>query len=81
MKVVEYKVIKDELLSHLKRKMLLPIIGSGFTRDCIASNGKVPSGADYRQYMINSLIESNNFTEKENEEIKNQSFSNICDIY
>ena len=57
MEVIKYKDIKDELLSNFKRKTLLPIIGSGFTRDCSSFKGKVPSGEDYRLYMVKQLLD------------------------
>ena len=48
MKVVNFTQIKDELINNMRRKMLIPVIGSGFTRGCDAYKGKVPSGKDYK---------------------------------
>lgn len=81
MEVIKYEDIKDELLSNLKRRTLLPIIGSGFTRNCLSSKGKVPSGEDYRLYMIKQLLDNCDLTEEEKKTIQKQSFSNVCNIY
>ena len=52
------KDLEDELLSFIKREMLIPIIGSGFTVGCKANNGKVPSGQEMKEYMMGKLIET-----------------------
>ena len=64
MEIVNFVDIKEEILSNLKRKTLLTILGSGFTRNCLSLNGKVPSGEDYRKYMIEQLIKNYNFSHK-----------------
>ena len=48
MKIVSFTEIRNELISNMQREMLIPIIGSGFTRNCSSLRGKVPSGDDYR---------------------------------
>lgn len=81
MDIVDFIEVKDELLSNLKRKTLLPVLGSGFTRGCTSFKGKVPSGEDYRKYMINQLLATQMFNDHDTEKLANDSFSNICDIY
>lgn len=81
METVNFSEVKEELLSNLKRRTLIPILGSGFTRNCPSTNGKVPSGEDYSQHMINQLLESQKFNEEDKETLIKQSFSTICDIY
>lgn len=81
MEIVKFVDIKEEILSNLKRKTLLPILGSGFTRNCSSSNGKVPSGQDYRQHMIEQLIKNYDFNNYDAESLRKQSFSNVSDIY
>lgn len=58
-KCVSYEEVKDEMIQMMRRKMLIPVIGSGFTQGCLARTGKVPSGNDYYQYMINQLVIQN----------------------
>ena len=48
---VSYSEVKSEIQQQLKRKALIPILGSGFTKGCASRNGTVPSGADYKEYM------------------------------
>lgn len=68
------KDLEDELLSFIKREMLIPIIGSGFTVGCKANNGKVPSGQEMKEYMMGKLIETLD------EDIKGD-FSKIANAY
>lgn len=42
MKVVNFSQIKDELVSNIRRKMLIPVIGSGFTRGCDEKKDNIP---------------------------------------
>lgn len=81
MKVVNFTQIKDELINNMRRKMLIPVIGSGFTRACDAYKGKVPSGKDYSEYMIKKIATHLSLTQAELDSLKSESFSNISDTY
>lgn len=81
MKVVEFSQIKKELVNNMRRKMLIPVIGSGFTRGCIANKGKVPSGKDYRDYMVGEIIQNLVLTQIETDRLKSESFSQVSEIY
>lgn len=81
MKVVNFTQIKDELINNMRRKMLIPVIGSGFTRGCDAYKGKVPSGKDYSEYMISKIAAQLSLTQAEIDSLKRDSFSNVSDIY
>lgn len=61
--------------------MLIPIIGSGFTRNCNSFRGKVPSGADYRRYMIDRIMGVHPSLATEKECLERESFSNISSMY
>lgn len=43
MEVVSFADIREEFIRNLRRNMVIPIIGSGFTRECRSYKGKVPS--------------------------------------
>ncbi|WP_215666379.1 hypothetical protein [Faecalibacterium prausnitzii] len=81
MKVVNFTQIKDELINNMRRKMLIPVIGSGFTRGCDAYKGKVPSGKDYSEYMISKIAAQLSLAQAEIDSLKRDSFSNVSDIY
>lgn len=40
MEIVNFSDIYDTFMKNLKRKMIIPIIGSGFTLNSEAKNGK-----------------------------------------
>lgn len=56
---VSYDEVSNEIIQMMRRKTIIPVIGSGFTRDCIARSGKVPSGEDYYNYMIAQIVDQN----------------------
>lgn len=56
MRIVSLADVQEELQSHLHRKQLFPIIGSGFTRGSRTKFGQaVPSGSDMIAYMEDYL--------------------------
>ena len=77
---VSYDEVSNEIIQMMRRKTIIPEIGSGFTRDCIARSGKVPSGEDYYNYMIAQIVDQNP-DEMKVKELNNESFSSISSIY
>lgn len=77
---VSYDEVSNEIIQMMSRKTIIPVIGSGFTRDCIARSGKVPSGEDYYNYMIAQIVDQNP-DEMKVKELNNESFSSISSIY
>lgn len=61
--------------------MVIPIIGSGFTLNSEAKNGKVPSGKDYQEYMIDSLCNKFEELNETKGEMYKESFSKIAELY
>lgn len=80
MECVKYEDIKTEIIQMMRRKMLIPVIGSGFSRDCVARLGTVPSGEDYRQYMIAEILDTQLDGMSESE-LNSENFSSISSIY
>ena len=78
---VNFDEVKDEIIKNLKKKSLIPCLGSGFTYECPAYNGKVPSGKSYKKYMIEQLFNADIIPENEREEFLEESFSEVSDIY
>ena len=81
MKVVEFSEVREEMVKNFRRDSILPIIGSGFTRNCNSFKGRVPSGEDYRQYMIGKISEVCPFSDDDKKSLLKESFSNISSIY
>lgn len=79
--IVKPEEIKNEIMSFFKNKSIIPIVGAGLTCGIKSKNGQVPSGQLYKEHMIETLVESNKFTDEEKEEFQLESFSNICDYY
>ena len=77
---VSYDEVSNEIIQMMRRKTIIPVIGSGFTRDCIARSGKVPSGEDYYNYIIAQIVDQNP-DEMKVKELNNESFSSISSIY
>lgn len=77
---VSYDEVSNEIIQMMRRRTIIPEIGSGFTRDCIARSGKVPSGEDYYNYMIAQIVDQNP-DEMKVKELNNESFSSISSIY
>ena len=77
---VSYDEVSNEIIQMMRRKTIIHVIGSGFTRDCIARSGKVPSGEDYYNYMIAQIVDQNP-DEMKVKELNNESFSSISSIY
>ena len=81
MKVVSFNEVKEELVSNMRRNMLIPIIGSGFTRQCTSRKGEVPSGEDYRKHMIAEILKAIPLSESDQENLNRETFSNVSSIY
>lgn len=67
MKIVKFNEIKNEIIQNFRRKSLIPCIGSGFSYQCLAQNGNVPSGKTYKEHMIKQLFDENVIPENERE--------------
>lgn len=81
MEIVNFSDIYDTFTKNLKRNMVIPIIGSGFTLNSEAKNGKVPSGKDYQEYMIDSLCNKFEELNETKGEMYKESFSKIAELY
>ena len=81
MKTVRFAEIRNEFINNLRRNMVIPIIGSGFTRGCKSLKGSVPSGVDYKSYMTKKICETLSLSNDEIMELDKQSFSKISSYY
>lgn len=65
MKTVKLQDIKDKLIVEFRRRNLIPIIGSGFTRDEKSKKGHVPDVKKCCDDMINLIIKNDSGYKKE----------------
>ena len=73
--------IKPSIITFLANCSLIPIIGSGFSCKVPAKRGAVPTGAEYKNYMYTTLVESGKFSPEEVDQLKTMGFSSLCDYY
>lgn len=81
MNVVNFSSVRADIINSFKRRMLIPIIGSGFTCGCASLRGMVPSGDDYREYMISSIEKHQSMTAEDKEYLKLEPFSGVSSAY
>ena len=55
--LVKFCDIEQEIIGHIKEKRIIPFIGAGFSANCQAKNGAVPSGSSMKEYMIKIVKE------------------------
>lgn len=73
--------IKEDLIVFFKSKSLIPIVGSGISCGVPTDKGVIPSGKDYKEHMVEMLLENPQFTEEERDELEHEKFSTLCDYY
>lgn len=73
--------IKEDLIIFFKSKSIIPIVGSGISCGVPTNKGTIPSGTDYKQHMVQTLLDNPQFTEEERAELKHEKFSTLCDYY
>ena len=72
--------IKDDFERSIKTSRLIPVIGSGFTRNCVAANGNVPTGSKMKNFMLEEIFRDPEL-EAEADDLKKESFQEICTLY
>lgn len=80
-KSVQYTDVQLEIRQHLKNRTLIPILGSGFSRGSVSRLGTVPSGEEYKKYMINQISCYRNYDVTEISKLEGKNFSEISTIY
>ena len=78
---VPYSKVKAEIQQQLQRAALIPVLGSGFTRGCASRRGRVPSGDDYKDYMIERIMKKRGSNYSDRLKYEKRQFSEISTIY
>lgn len=81
MRILNPADIKEDLIVFFKNRSLIPIVGSGISCRVPTNKGSIPSGADYKQHMVQELLSNPQFTDEERTELEHEKFSTLCDYY
>lgn len=81
MKIVKFCEIRSEFINNFRRNMIIPVIGSGFTRKCTSFKGTVPSGVEYKEYMIKEIARILHLPEEKVNDLRNSTFSKVSTAY
>ena len=81
LRILKPSDIKEDLIVFFKNKSLIPIVGSGISCGVPTDKGTIPSGANYKQHMIQELLSNPQFTDEERTELEHEKFSTLCDYY
>lgn len=81
MQIVKFETVREEIIDNIRGRKLIPFIGSGFTRECKTKSGIVPSGYDYKKYMISEIVKTEGLSPDEEESLNHENFSAISSIY
>lgn len=81
MEIVKFEEVRSEIVNNIRESKLIPFLGSGFTRGCRTKKGVVPSGSDYKEYMIQSIIKHAALAPAAQQELSAENFSSISSIY
>lgn len=83
MKIYQYsneehwEELKTLFIQDFRRKTLVPFFGSGFTRDCCAIRGRVPSSDEFKTRLIDLITEIRHYNAKDKEQLKNKSLPEV----
>ncbi|MEN6412673.1 MAG: SIR2 family protein [Veillonellales bacterium] len=79
MKICNFDEVKNDIIEHLREHRLIPVLGAGFSANSSAVNGKVPSGSDLKEYMIQQVSNKINLTDDKIWD--NKTFSQVATYY
>ncbi|MDR3668829.1 MAG: SIR2 family protein [Ignavibacteriaceae bacterium] len=71
----------EEICIELKRERLIPIIGSGFSKDSIAKRGKVPSVDSLKTILVGLISRLLDYDESDSTELQKKKLSEVAEIF
>lgn len=77
----EREQLYNEICGDLKRQRLIPIIGSGFSKDSIAKHGKVPSVDDLKSLLVKLISKISDYDESDTIELQKKNLSGVAEIF
>ena len=79
--IVSFADVRRIFVESIRKKMLIPILGSGFSRGCSTPRGKVPSGDDYKRYMMDTIKSDSSLAPKDIKSLDSAPFSKVSAVY
>ena len=68
-------------MEHFRRQNIVPFFGSGFTRNCPAMRGEVPSVNDLKAELIDIIAGIENYSEDDRAELGKMKLSELAEIF
>lgn len=79
--ICSFEEVKGNIQKLITDRLLIPILGSGFTSGALAQKGKVATGEELRDYMLKLLKEREYVEEEDRKAIEKYEFSKIAGLY
>lgn len=80
-KASDREELHEMFMSYFSRENIVPFFGSGFTRNCPAARGTVPSVDDLKMELIDIIAGIENYTEDNRIELGKMKLSEIGEIF
>ncbi|WP_176716187.1 SIR2 family protein [Desulfosporosinus sp. BG] len=74
-------LLYNDICIELKRERLIPIIGSGFTKDSIAKRGKVPTVDSLKTFLMGFINRLLDYNESDSAELHKLKLSDVAEIF
>lgn len=80
-KETDKNVLKEMFQGHFRRRDIVPIFGSGFTRGFRAAQGHVPSVDELKKELISIIAGIENYSDDDRNELKQLNLSDLAEIF
>ena len=77
----DQNTLREMFMEHFGRQNIVPFFGSGFTRNCPAIRGEVPSVNDLKAELIDIIAGIENYSEDDRAELGKMKLSELADIF
>lgn len=75
------KELKDLFENHFNKKNFVPFLGSGVTKNCPASRGRVPSVDDLKKRLIQTVAQIEGYNETEQIDLSKAKLAQVAELF